>query len=44
MPVTDLSTIYEETEVPEEKYAYVEYFQKKFKKLITTAFDDFTGS
>lgn len=44
MPATDLSTIYEETEVPEEKYAIVEYLNKKFKKRITTAFDDFTGS
>jgi len=44
MPATDLSTIYEETEVPEEKYAIVKYINRKFKKRITNAFDDFTGS
>ena len=40
---TDLSNIYEEKDVPEEKAAEVVYIDKKFKKRITTSFPNFSG-
>jgi hypothetical protein len=44
MPVTDLSTIYEENDVPEDKYIYQPYLEKKFRRQMVNTFDDYSGA
>ena len=44
MPVTDLSTIYEENDVPEDKYISQPYLEKKFRRQMVNTFDDYSGA
>ena len=44
MPETDLSNLYEEKDVPEEKFEFVPYLKFKDRKRIANSFDSFSGS
>lgn len=43
MPETDLSTLYEENDIPEEKAAYITYIEKKFRRKMVNTWEDWTG-
>ena len=43
MPATDFAELYEETEVEEDKYAYVPYLEDKFRRKIVTTWDSWSG-